>query len=70
MRQRKQSKRNSMRFRVKRRRVGNHIRFKVEEGFFHSEEIQICCSGENSYLLGRGPKITRRDITSDDADRT
>lgn len=45
-----------MRFRVKRRRVGNHIRFKVEEGFFRSEEIQICCSGENSYRLGRGPR--------------
>lgn len=54
-RQRKQSRRNSMRFRVKRTRVGNHVRFKVEEGFFRSEEIQICCSGENSYLLGRGP---------------
>lgn len=70
MRQRKQSKRNSVRFRIKRRRVGNHIRFKVEEGFSHSEEIQTGCSGENSYLLGRGPKVIRRDITSDDADRT
>lgn len=71
MRQRKESRKNLMRFRAKRRRMGNQIRFKVKKGFFSIQrKYRYAVAGRTLTSLEEDQEIIRRHVTNDHADRT